>query len=196
MAEHFVGYYYVREHGHLVVIRKMTLAKEHDELTTLSLAGQRDPVYVHLEDPEVGALIGERKEAAYLMGVTLSKATAFNEKIDLSGFKLPGTCSECGGPLKDYIEMLADGRYYCPHCGSILLTVCSSPFNDMACGLKLQGETLDKRVSVTPPFKLPFGFPIPPALNLAAEIGPKDLKRVTEYENLEDALGPYLDTLK
>lgn len=196
MAEHFVGYYHIREHGHLVAIRKMTLAKEKDELTTLSLAGQRDPVYVHLEDPEVGVIVGEQLEASYRMGLQLTEAFAFHKDMDLSGFSIPATCSRCEGPLIDYIQFLASGKYRCPHCDSLLLTVESNPFNDIACGLLLQGESLDSRATVTPHFKLPFGLPIPPALCTAGEIKPEEVMVVTEYENLEETLGTYLSALK
>lgn len=195
MATHFIGYYYVREHGHLVIIRRMTLPLHTDEVTELSMAGQKDPSYISLEDPEVGVIIGEKPEASYEMGFQLSVGHTYHESIDVSGMYLYGTCSECNGPLRSYTDMLVSGDFRCPHCERLLMKVRSNPFNDIACALAIEGEKLDDKTPIRPPFELPFGFPLPSPLVADDSLILANLVRVTEHENLEKGLGVYVDAL-
>lgn len=195
MAQHFIGYYHIRNHGHLVIIRKMTLAGDGNELTVLALQGQKDPRYIQLEDPEVGVIVGEEAEATYEMGFQLSAGHTYHESLDMSGMHFPGMCSECKGPLKQYLDMLTAGEFRCPHCKRLFMNVRSNPLNDIACGLALDNVKLDGKVLITPPFELPFGFPPPNAFPAGASITPDMLLKVTEHENLDKSLAPYAATL-
>lgn len=195
MARHFIGYYYIRERGHLVLIRRMTLAVKTDEVTTLSMAGEKDPRYMSLEDPEVGVIVGEKPEASYQMGFQLSDGYAYHESIKVGGMHFHGTCSECKGPLRAYIDMLVRGDYKCPHCNRLLMKVLSNPFNDIAGALAVTGGKVDTKTPIRPPFELPFGFPLPNPLIADSTLTLANLAKVTEHENLESGLGVYADAL-
>lgn len=196
MAEHVTGYYCIKNHGHVVVVKRAvaTLREKDSKISALNLAGQRDPRFIGLEDPEITVITQERTPASYIMGFTITKGHFVYGTLSLDGLTVTGTCSHCHEPMPSYVSMLKAGRYECPHCNALLTEVESNPLNNIAVGMALADPDKNKHeVSLTPIFKLPFGFPVPAAVHVS-QIKPEIMTETNEFNT--KTIEPYAKALE
>jgi len=167
-----IGIYYIRNKGNTVLVRETTVSVTQDTspFDNLVLAGQSDRIYLKLSDPEVGVILGDVDKAAYVEGFYLSGRAMEIHKVD--NIYYDGTCSNCNNPLATYENITKLGFIKCPYCGAVFTEYISNPLNNATFRAALIDRSMvPVNAPITYPFKLPFGYPPPKAVNNLLRIG-------------------------